>query len=394
LTAGESHGPALSAILEGIPAGLCISEEAINQDLARRQGGFGRGKRMGLESDRIRILSGVRGGITLGSPISILIENKDHANWKLVMASGREAAVDEKRIVHPRPGHADLGGVIKYRHQDIRNVLERASARETAARVAIGSLCRNLLSALEVSILAWVEQIGAESMPSSLVDGFDQMHAEQFAEWQKAVCDSPVYCPDRETSDRMMGTIKQAASQGDTLGGIFVVKCWGLPPGLGSYVHWDRRLDGQLGSAVLSIPGIKGVEIGRAFDMAKEFGSSVHDEIFISSRQGLYRQTNRAGGLEGGMTNGQPLVVRAAMKPIPTLSHPLQSVNLETLEAGLAAVERSDVCAVPAASVVGEAAVSYILAQAVLDRFSRDNMEELLRDWQEYWRYVQETLGK
>ncbi|MGI6648340.1 MAG: chorismate synthase [Bacillota bacterium] len=402
LTAGESHGPALTAILEGVPAGLFLLTEAINRDLIRRQGGYGRGGRMKIERDRVTLLSGVRGGVTLGSPISLLIQNRDWENWSTIMGPGPEANTNERKVTRPRPGHADLGGALKYRHQDLRNVLERASARETAARVAVGSIARTILEQLGVTVMAWVEQIGPVRSTEASREVFEQWLTEGsnfsgptdqsfLQSWRQRIEKSPVYCPDVEASRKMVEAIDSAREEGDTLGGIFVITAWGLPSGLGSYVHWDRRLDGRLAGAVMSIPGIKGVEIGQGFEVAQERGSKAHDEIFYSSQAGIYRETNRAGGLEGGVTNGQPLVVRAAMKPIPTLINPLRSVDLETREAVFAAVERSDVCAVPAVSVVGEAAVAFVLAQAVLERFSGDTMEELQKDWADYFDYLRKV---
>ncbi|NPV90408.1 MAG: chorismate synthase [Firmicutes bacterium] len=392
LTAGESHGPALTAIIEGVPAGLTLLAEDINHDLVRRQGGHGRGGRMKIEKDRATILSGVRGGQTLGSPISLLIQNQDWDNWSGVMGAEPETRTDERRLTRPRPGHADLSGSLKYHHQDLRNVLERASARETATRVAVGSVARSLLAVLGVEVTGWVESIGTVRTDSLGYD-VEQIGEIGLEKWRHRIESSPVYCPDEKASTEMVETIDAARKDGDTLGGVIVVNAWGLPPGLGSYVHWDRRLDGRLAAAVMSIPAIKGVEIGLGFASASEKGSSAHDEIFYSSSVGIYRQTNRAGGLEGGMTNGQPLVVRVAMKPIPTLMSPLRSVDLETGEEVKAGVERSDVCAVPAASVIAEAAVAFVLAQAVLEKFSGDNLNELMRGWREHWEYVEKKRG-
>lgn len=398
LTAGESHGPALTSILEGVPAGLYLSTEKINHDLFRRQGGYGRGGRMKIERDRVTLLSGVRGGYTLGSPVSILIHNRDWENWSTVMNTEKiTPGSDERRVTRPRPGHADFGGALKYRHQDLRNVLERASARETAARVAVGAVARLLLEELGVTVMGWVEQIGSVRSQEAFQDILAQCLDESpgysvpsfLKDWRQRIEESPVYCPDVGTSNRMVELIDTARKDKDTLGGIFVVTAWGLPPGLGSYVHWDRRLDGRLAAAIMSIPGIKGFEVGQGFEVAQEKGSKTHDEIFYSVEKGFYRKTNRAGGLEGGVTNGQLLVVRAAMKPIPTLLQPLHSVDMDTKESVTAAVERSDVCAVPAASVVGEAAVAYVLAQAVLERFSGDTLEELKKDWQDYLDYLE-----
>jgi chorismate synthase len=402
LTAGESHGPALTSILEGVPAGLFISKDKIDRDLVRRQGGYGRGGRMKIERDRVTLLSGVRGGVTLGSPISLLIQNRDWENWSMVMNSEPEAHTDERRVTRPRPGHADLSGALKYRHHDLRNVLERASARETAARVAVGAVARLMLEELGVTVMGWVEQIGPANSQWAVQEVYEQwlnegpgstgQSVQSFLKsWRQRIEDSPVYCPDPEASKQMIKVIDDCREDGDSQGGIFVVTAWGLPPGLGSYVHWDRRLDGRLAGAVMSIPGIKGVEIGPGFEVARQRGSKAHDEIFYSSEAGLYRETNRAGGLEGGVTNGQLLIVRAAMKPIPTLLNPLRSVDMDTKESVMAAIERSDVCAVPAASVVGEAAVAFALAQAVLERFSGDTMEELKKDWDDYLEYLQKA---
>lgn len=402
LTAGESHGPALTAILEGVPAGLQIESEKINRDLLRRQGGYGRGGRMQIERDRVTLLSGVRGGLTLGSPISLLIQNRDWENWSTVMGVEPGTKTTERRVTRPRPGHADLGGALKYRHRDLRNVLERASARETAARVAVGAIARQLLEAIGVTVIGWVEQIGPARAIKASQEAFGQwlnlslnssepVYTSFIDDWRQKIETSPVYCPDPEDARRMMELIDVSRSEGDSLGGTFIITAWGLPPGLGSYVHWDRRLDGRLAGALMSIPGIKGVEIGAGFEVAQERGSQAHDEIFYSSEAGLYRETNRAGGLEGGVTNGELLVVRAAMKPIPTLLQPLRSIDLESKEPSLAAVERSDVCAVPAASVIGEAAVAFVLAQAVLERFSADTMEELMKDWQDNWEYLRKV---
>ena len=381
LTAGESHGPSLTAIIEGIPAGLELSPEDINKQLERRQKGYGRGERMSIETDRVRITGGIRGGKTLGSPISLLIQNKDWENWEAVMAAGNEARLDVRRVTQPRPGHADLPGGIKYRHGDLRNVLERASARETAARVAVGSVARVFLEALGILIGSHVISIGSVSYDSSEVSFSDLASAEM----------SPVMCIDSEKTGEMVLEIEKAKREGDSLGGVFEVLGDNVPSGLGSYVHWDRRLDGRLTMAVMSIPGIKGVEVGGGFAAASLPGSKVHDAIYYNDDCGYYRKTNNAGGLEGGITNGETVVLRAAMKPIPTLVNSLSSVDIETKMPVRAAVERSDVCAVFSAAVTGEAMVAFVLAQAVLEKFGGDYMEEVFEDVARYRGYERQV---
>jgi chorismate synthase len=366
LTAGESHGPALTAIIEGIPAGIELDIELINSMLKRRQGGYGRGKRMKIESDKVQILSGLRNGITLGSPITLQIENKDWENWQEIMnpysdnmddtKSTYDIVMDKRKVTKPRPGHADLPGTIKYGHKDMRNVLERASARETAIRTAVGAVAKCLLQKKGIWIIAHVVQIGDVRIPT--VD-YNQLSSEIYS--------TPLYCQDKNTTQKMIKAIDQAREKGDSLGGIFEIVAGDLPVGLGSYVHWDRKLDGKLAGALMSIQGIKGVEIGLGFKAAALPGSKVHDEIFYNEEKGFYRKTNNAGGIEGGMTNGELLVIRAAMKPIPTLYKPLCSVDYITKEPFKASVERSDTCAVPAASVVGEAVVAFELLKALLE---------------------------
>ena len=367
LTGGESHGAALLAIVEGVPAHLPLEATYINVQLARRQKGFGRGGRMAIEQDSVEILSGVRAGLTLGSPISLLIKNLDWPNWKKVMAV--EGPISGEKVTKPRPGHADLSGAIKYGHRDMRNVLERASARETAIRTAVGAVARRLLEELGVHIRSHVVSIGSIKVES--------------VDWDR-VEDSPLRCGDPQAEKRMIEAIEKAKAQGDSLGGVFEVRVKGLPPGLGSYVQWDRRLDGQLAQAVLSIPGVKGVEIGEAFSLAELPGSQVHDPIYWKAGEGFYRASNRAGGIEGGMSNGEEIVVRGAMKPIPTLGMPLASVDIETKEAFPSHKERSDVCAVPAAGVVAEAMVAWTLGQAVMEKMGGDTMEELKERWERY----------
>ncbi len=380
LTAGESHGPALVAVVEGVPSGLPLAEDYITAHLARRQKGYGRGGRMEIERDTARLLSGVRGGLTLGSPVAILVENRDWANWRDVMDPSPGKLDGVQPLTRPRPGHADLAGAIKYRHRDIRNVLERASARETAARVAAGSVAQRLLEELGVRINGLVLQVSGVKVQSVPPEG---------AELEEALSRSRLLCPDPAAEEKMIELIAAAAAAGDTLGGVFEIRAYGLPPGLGSYAQWDRRLDGRLAGAVMSIQGIKGVEIGLGFAAAGLPGSQVHDEIYYKSGRGFFRRTNRAGGLEGGVTNGEVLVVRAAMKPIPTLKRPLASVDIQTKGAAPAAAERSDVCAVPSACVVAEAVVAWELACAFLEKFGGDSLAELKENLHNYKLYAE-----
>ena len=375
LTAGESHGRGLSIIIEGLPAGVPLAEEDINTWLARRQGGYGRGGRMAIEKDRAQILAGVRGGLTLGSPVALFIANRDWENWQEIMAPG-SAARAERVVTRPRPGHADLPGGLKYHQTDLRNILERASARETAARVAAGAVAAALLQELAINVAFHVLRIGPVAVPGPV-------------DWEAACrsLESPVYCADGETSRAMVAAIEEACQQGDTLGGTVEVQVRGVPAGLGSHVQWDRRLDGRLAQALMSIQAIKGVEIGAGFGIAALPGSQAHDAIAYREGQGFYHPTNRAGGLEGGMTNGEILIIRAAMKPIPTLMHPLPSVDFLTKKPAAASVERSDVCAVPAAAVVAAAAVALVLAGAVLEQFGGDYLpviKERLEDYRKY----------
>jgi len=364
LTAGESHGPALTAVVEGIPAGLELTADFINRQLARRQKGYGRGGRMKIETDQADILSGVRGGKTLGSPVTLQIKNHDWQNWSQIMASG-EADLQSRRVSVPRPGHGDLAGHIKYGHDDLRNILERASARETAARVAACTVGRRLIEHFGMEIHSHVIQIGSiKVQPASLQEIIDR--APQ----------SELFCADPEAEALMKQEIDQAREQGDSLGGIFEIIVCHVPVGLGSHVHWDRKLDGRLAAALMSIQAIKGVEIGLGFTAATLPGSQVHDEIF-AGKDGFIRSSNHAGGLEAGMTNGQNLVLRAAMKPIATLYNPLRSINLESGQQAEAAVERSDICAVPAAAVVGEAVTAFEMAVAFVEKFGGDSISEI-----------------
>lgn len=369
LTAGESHGPALTALLEGVPAGLPLRPSYINDQLARRQKGYGRGGRMKIETDTAQVLSGVRHGLTLGSPIALLIQNRDWKNWEQSMAI-EPVETPPAPVEIPRPGHADLVGLLKYDYPDIRNVIERASARETAARVAAGAVCRRLLEEIGVRIVSRVVQIGpalAEDLPEDLEEIESRVEA------------SEVRCTDSRAADEMMALIDAARREGNTLGGVFEVLVDHLPVGLGSYVHWDRKLDGRLAQALMSIHAIKGVEIGLGFASGGISGSKVHDPITYQDGQ-FGRSSNNAGGLEGGVTNGQRLVLRACMKPISTLVRPLMSVNAFTKEPVESRFERSDICAVPAAGVVGEAMAAIVLAEAVLEKFGGDSLAELKRN--------------
>ncbi len=378
LTAGESHGQALVVTVDGMPAGLQLDIDALNLQLRRRQGGYGRGRRMQIESDRAEVLAGVRHGVTTGAPIALLIRNRDWVNWQQTMyveaekPEGATGAENRPTVTRPRPGHADLAGAIKYGHTDIRDVLERASARETAARVAAGSLARLLLGRFGVRIASHVSAIGGVALPESRVVSFDEA---------SALPDDPLRCADAELQQRMIAAIDAAKEAGDTLGGAFEVIATGLPPGLGSYVQWDRKLDGRLSQAVMSIHAIKAVGIGIGPEVAFRPGSRVHDEILPPHPDAgaLVRPSNNAGGLEGGVTNGQDVRVTGFMKPIATLMKPLRSVDLTTLQNAPAAIERSDVCAVPAAAVVGEAMVSFVLADAFLEKFGGDSIDEIER---------------
>ncbi len=360
LTAGESHGPALTAIVEGIPAGLSLSTEDINAQLRRRQRGAGSGGRMAIERDTANLTAGVINGLTTGGPLAMQIQNRDWANWR---------NRDIGPMTVPRPGHADLSGALKYGYRDLRLALERASARETAARVAVGAICRRLLDEFSVVVGSYVVQIGSVSV--SLDDGLT--YPERFARAEE----SDVRCPDPVAAEAMRASISEAAVAGDTLGGVFEVVALGAPPGLGAYAQWDRRLDARLMLAVGSIPAVKGVEIGPAFENAAKRGTEIHDEILADSGR-LVRRTNRAGGLEGGVSNGQPIVVRAAMKPIATTLMPLRSVDLATRQPSCTRYERSDTCAVARAAVVGEAMVAFVLAQALLEKLGGDSLGEMM----------------
>ena len=380
LTAGESHGQALVTIVEGLPAGLPVVPALLARDLHRRQLGYGRGRRMAIESDTAEILSGVRKGETLGGPVAMLIRNRDWKNWQQTMhveAEVPEGATGARRapVTRPRPGHADLAGIVKYDRDDIRDILERASARETAARVAAGALARQLLGHFDIQIVSHVFSLGAVSIGDPLAVTFEQIAA--------IADDAPLHCVDAGAQEAMVAAIDAARAAGDTLGGAFEVVVRGLPAGLGSYVQWDRKLDGRLAQALMSIPAIKAVGIGRGPRVADVPGSQVHDEIVLPAADappsdlGVARPTNNAGGLEGGVTNGQDLRISGYMKPISTLMQPLRSVDLASMEESAAAIERSDVCAVPAAAVVAEAMVAFVLADAFLERFGGDAVSDI-----------------
>jgi chorismate synthase len=375
LTGGESHGPSLSALIEGLPAGLEIDFDEINRQLKRRQGGYGRGDRQKIEADTVEILSGVRFGRALGGPITLLVRNRDFENW-LDRMSVEARDAETPPVVEARPGHADYAGMLKYGTSDLRNILERSSARNTASLVAVGAICRGLLAACDMHVMSHVAMLGGISV--TLPQPVDYQAAEVAAEA------SPVRVATPEAEAQIIAAIDDAGARGDTLGGIVEVIATGCPPGLGSHVHWDRKLDSRLAAAVMGIQAIKGVEIGMGFGVAERPGSRVHDELFHDPATGFTRSSNNAGGLEGGMTNGEPVVVRAAMKPLSTLKSPLRSVNMETKAAVTAHFERSDVCAVPAAGVICEAMVGIVLAEAVLEKFGGDSMDELLSNYRRY----------
>ena len=370
-TAGESHGPQVTAIVEGVPAGLAISKKAIDTDLARRQGGYGRGGRQLIEHDTVQILSGVRFGRTIGSPITLVVANKDWQNWETRMAAFGESPADLRREVSPRPGHADLVGTLKTNTDDCRDVLERASARETAARVAAAGIAREFLADLGVEIFSYVTSIGTAKMPEK-----DPMR--DAADYKPLEIElSDVRCPNEATADAMRAEIDRAREAGESLGGTFRVVARGLVPGLGGYAAAGDRLTSRIGAALFSIPAIKGVEFGLGFEAARRMGSQVHDPILLDPGVGFTRASNNAGGLEGGMSTGLPLIATCAMKPIPTLASPLATVNLDTLEPVEASKERSDVCAVPACAVVAEAEMAFVLADAYLEKFGCDNMADI-----------------
>ncbi|GLC87064.1 chorismate synthase [Lysinibacillus piscis] len=389
LTAGESHGPQLTTIIEGLPSLLPITAEKINHDLKRRQGGHGRGRRMQIETDTVEIVAGVRHGQTLGSPVALVVTNDDWKHWTKIMGAEPLAAdvnpeEIKRQISRPRPGHADLVGGMKYGHRDLRNVLERSSARETTVRVAAGSVAKALLNELGISIVAHVTEIVGIKANTSLVAG------QSAAAIRDIVEADPCYCVDPEASAKMVEAIDEAKKAGDSIGGVVEVIVEGMPAGVGSYVHYDRKLDAKLAAAMLSINAFKGVEFGIGFEMARLPGSQVHDEIVWDEEQGYTRTTNRLGGIEGGMSTGMPIVVRGVMKPIPTLYKPLQSVDIETKELFKASVERSDSCAVPAASIVAEHVIAWEIANAIMEQFHSDQLPQLKAQIDEQRRYTKE----
>ena len=383
LSGGESHGPYLTGIIDGLPAGLELRKADIDRHLERRQLGYGRGARMALEKDQVEILSGLRFNRTIGSPLTLQIRNRDWENWQEIMAPEGTEPQDAVSLTRPRPGHADLAGGLKYNHEDLRLILERSSARETAMRVAVGSVGRILLEKFGVRFYSHIVRIGSVETAvdsSELPNLFDQIE------------NSPLRCADPGAEEAMRKEVEKAKNDGDTLGGIMEIVVTGLPPGLGSHVHWDLRLDGRLAGIIASIQGIKGVEVGAGFRSAELRGSQLHDPIIRGIDTGVIRPSNRAGGLEGGITNGQPLVLRAAMKPIPTLTNPLPSVDWKTGQASFGATERSDVCAVPAAAVVAEAAAAWELATAFREKFAGDYIEEVEAAYQFYMEQVNRRL--
>jgi len=386
-TAGESHGPCLTMIIDGVPAGFPIDVANINHDLWRRQQGYGRGGRMLIEKDEAQIRSGIRWGETLGSPVALGIENRDWKNWTKKMSAAPEDRDEKIAVTKPRPGHADLTGVLKYARSDIRDILERASARDTVSRTAVGSFAKQLLAPFGIRVMGYIRSIG---------DVAAKLDSLSYEEAYARSEESPVRTADPKAEEKMIALIEECKKEGNTLGGIFEVVVLGLPPGLGTHAQWDRKLDGRLALALMSIQAIKGVEIGLGFEMARRRGSQVHDEIFFDPNKmvtqgtprivptGFYRGSNNSGGTEGGMSNGAPLVMRVAMKPISTLMSPLQSVDLRTKQAADASVERSDVCAAPAAAVVGESVVAFELAGAFLEKFGGDSLPEITRNYESY----------
>jgi chorismate synthase len=387
LTAGESHGPCLTMIIDGVPAGFAIAIDKINHDLWRRQQGYGRGGRMLIEKDEAQVRSGIRWGETIGAPVALGIENRDWKNWTKKMSALPEDRDDKIAVTKPRPGHADLNGALKYDRRDVRDILERASARETVARTAVGSFAKQLLAPFGIRVLGYIRSIG--NVAANLQDiTFDEIYARSE--------ESAVRTADPTAEEKMIALIEECKKEGNTLGGIFEIVVLGLPPGLGSHTQWDRKLDGRLAQALMSIQAMKGVEIGLGFEMARRRGSQVHDEIFFDPTKdvtegtprivptGFYRGSNNSGGTEGGMTNGAPLIARVAMKPISTLMSPLQSVDLRSKQPTDASVERSDVCAAPAAAVVGESVVAFEIARAFLEKFGGDSLSEIKRNYEHY----------
>ncbi|WP_026584606.1 chorismate synthase [Bacillus sp. J33] len=386
LTSGESHGPQLTTIIEGLPAGMPLLDSDINEELARRQKGYGRGRRMQIEKDTVQITGGIRHGYTMGSPVALVVENNDWKHWTKIMGQDPLSPEDEaevkRKISRPRPGHADLNGALKYGHRDMRNVLERSSARETTVRVAAGAVAKKLLSELGIEVAGHVIEIGGVVSSTKEYSSLKEL--------KKVTEESPVRCLDQDAGQKMMEAIDEAKENGDSIGGVVEVIVEGMPPGVGSYVHYDRKLDSKLAGAMVSINAFKGVEFGIGFEAARKPGSEVHDEIAWDPEKGYYRKTNRLGGFEGGMTTGMPIVVRGVMKPIPTLYKPLQSVDIESKEPFSASIERSDSCAVPAAAVVAENVIAWELASAIVDQFYSDRFETLKATVEEQRRFARE----
>ncbi|KJR42302.1 chorismate synthase [Candidatus Magnetoovum chiemensis] len=407
-TSGESHGPALIGIIEGIPSNMQIDSEHINNELKRRQKGYGRGPRMKIESDIAEIISGVRWGKTLGSPIALKIENKDWKNWNKGMSQSDNDKDSIPPITRPRPGHADLSGALKYNFKDIRNVLERSSARETAMRVALGAICKKFLSLFDIFIGSYVVNIGGVECTINYKELYKEHDISSHNEYNKPKIetklkkfalkadDSPVRCIQENISEQMIVKIDDAKQRGDTIGGIFEVFAIGVPPGLGSYVQWDKKINGKITQAIMSIQAVKAIEIGHGFDFALTYGSKVLDQIYYNSNVldeyqcGYHRLTNYAGGIEGGMTNGMPILIRAVMKPIPTLRKPLKSVDIISKQEIEAVYERSDVCAVPACSIIAEAMLAFVICNELLLKFSGDCIEETIRNYQSYMNHLKQ----
>ena len=375
VTAGESHGRQLTVILEGIPAGLKLKPEDINVDLQRRQMGFGRGGRMAIEKDSVEFVAGVRLGETIGSPICMIVRNRDWENWKDLMSSGSSMQDKRQFLLKPRPGHADLAGLIKFGRKDIRDILERASARETAARVCAGAVCKKFVGEFNISVLSFTSEVGGIA---ANVTGLDIKKIIQLSE------KSELRTPDLKADKKMRELISKAAAKGDTVGGVFKVIAHNVPVGLGSHAQWDQRLDGSIAQSLMAIQAIKGVEFDLGFGYSAAPGSKAHDEIFYSKAKGFFRNTNNAGGIEGGISNGEDIVVSCVMKPIPSLAKPLRSVNLRTRKAELAEAVRGDVCAISAAGVVGEAALSFEIARAMGEKFGGDSMDEITANFESY----------
>ena len=381
LTAGESHGPELVAVIEGAPAGFAIDLARINHDLARRQKGYGRGGRMLIEKDEVRVVSGIRFGRTMGSPVTFIVENRDFKNWEKRMSPDPADRGEAKVVTRPRPGHADLTGVLKYNLEDIRDVLERASARETTARVAIGGFARQLIDPFGVKLLGYVASIGATEARTIADISLEEL--SQITE------ESPVRVADQDAERAMIAEIDACKKTGDTLGGIVEVVVTGLPVGLGSHVQWDRKLDGRLGHALMSLQAVKGVEIGKGFGAARVRGSQLHDEIGYNREQRRFtRESNNSGGTEGGMSTGEPLRIRVAFKPLSTLMRPLKSADIRSKEEAAGAIERSDVCAIPAAAVIAESVVAFVLADAFIEKFGGDSLTEIRRNYEGYLEQV------